>query len=1466
MNFKILFSILLTFFLIFSTAECTVAQTDTADSELIFEHYGLKDGLPSNTVHEMVESDDGFLWFTTQNGIVRFDGVEFTNFTKPETDGIISSDLPYQILKDNDGGLWIGYQLNHYIAQYDSIAGDFIYRDLHQEVDVPGGILHTRLMGIDHKNRLWVALIRNEKPEEAWVMTIDTATGEIIKIYIDDDGNSLFEDGYFYRTQYAGVGISPFLPTDNGVWLGARDNVHFVDNDDNIHSYLDYPLDDSLTFGTSNINLVDEEVWVSSGGPFRFDEGTNSFQQIENLPEEIYTAMTYKTYQDSNGHVWITSGAGTVRIRPNGDIEEVSDREEFSHMPNTILFPESESEQYIWFVNKHLSPAANISDGITRYDKKQDQFTTTYGNLPDEDRTAPHRYITLIRETADGTIWIGDNYTGLYYHHPEHQLFSDIMAGEGIPEAGQNEYYSSIAESPDGLIWIGSVNGQIFTYNPASENTTLFHTVEPPEDQQGSDRNLIFDLHIQDDGTLWAATELSGLQRFRYNTESLQIIDTEIWMSNSGKDGYDLFRAVTMIEPKNSELWIGSGGGFAIFDYEEEQFRSYDTDADSFDPRYAYGTSSTITSDGSIWFFGEDGFGLKRIDPETREVTRYNEPGSVPDEHAFGEYDVDNIIEDQHGNILAAYDNIFLLDEEDGAFKPLSDNFNMSTTHLLEDPEGGYMLTTYGKGVYWFNLDGEITKQLNQSSGLANDLVTDAKLDQDGNLWTMHALGISMYDRDENRVINYGPSHGLTGAESENPFRLKTTKSGYFAPFYLSSSLAVFDPASVDLNSFNQPPKITGVSTSNGRLPIQAGDAVSIPHNFGELTFSFSSPQFLRGSMQEYRYRLNSDTEWSNWSTERNIQFAGLSPGSYSFQVQTRNSSREVHPAITEYQFAVIPPWYASNIAIALYILLGFGLMLTIATRYSNYRTKQINMRLRAEQAEELAKLDRIKTNLLTNISHELRTPLTLVMGPIEQLYDHSKELGTEWQHRLEIARRNGKRLGNLVEQVLDLTRLDSKQMQLNPKKVELNNFLKRTLESFDSMAERKQLNLSFSIPEHDVYASIDPDKFEKVIVNLLSNAMKFTPNKGSITLRLEEKEQQVEIHVTDTGKGINKEQQTHIFDRFQSTEETIGTGGKGLGVGLSIVKEFVELHQGSISVTSEPGSGSTFSVTIPKGEFSESEDAYPAGTDPSEVPDLAESSEKSIPGVIEDRPYTVLLVEDNEDMREYVSDLIESKSVRIEIAKNGLEGKKQLSVIKPDLIISDIMMPEMDGYEFTEYIRSVPEFRLTPIILLSARADVEDRIKGYSIGISDYLVKPFDRHELKARVKNLLDLKQERDKQIDESGGQKENYSEEVTFVAQLRNFVEDHISKSEITVEELSEQASVSRSQLYRKLKTATGFTPAEFVKEIRLNKARSILEQKQKGTIAEVAYDVGFSTPSYFSRLYKKRYGRSPGEYLR
>ncbi|MDX2249890.1 MAG: ATP-binding protein [Bacteroidia bacterium] len=541
--------------------------------------------------------------------------------------------------------------------------------------------------------------------------------------------------------------------------------------------------------------------------------------------------------------------------------------------------------------------------------------------------------------------------------------------------------------------------------------------------------------------------------------------------------------------------------------------------------------------------------------------------------------------------------------------------------------------------------------------------------------------------------------------------------------------------------------------------------------------------------------------------------------------------------------------------------LLGILLFILYQNKQkSQKREAEMILRLQQAESENLREIDHLKSRFFANISHEFRTPLTLILGPLNQFLSGKVQGEPAMLYRM--MKRNAERLLQLINQLLDLSKLEAGRMQLKLIRADIYAFLRVQVGNFESLAESKNIRFHFTIPSHNLIIAFDRDKLEKTITNLLSNAFKFTPEEGDVWFAVEKIGHKLEITIRDNGIGIPEDQLEHIFDRFYQVETD---EYEGTGIGLALTKELIELHQGEISVSSELGKGSVFVVKLPIDETSAPLEAEELILSPKIIPTVSPVLPESSSRLNSNLPL-LLLVEDNEDVRAYLRTILQS-SYKIIEAKNGNMGLECAQEAIPDLIISDVMMPEMDGIQFTRTIKTDTRTSHIPVILLTAKAGRENKLEGLETGADDYLSKPFDEEELRIRVKNLLDQRRRMGAQFGKdiirlSPEEIMVESADKQFLDRVIRVVETYMNNEDFSIEDMGSEIGLSRSQLHRKIKALTDQSPSVFLRTLRLKRAKQLLEEKA-GTSAEISYQVGFGSPAYFSKCFKDQFGVTPGE---
>ena len=635
------------------------------------------------------------------------------------------------------------------------------------------------------------------------------------------------------------------------------------------------------------------------------------------------------------------------------------------------------------------------------------------------------------------------------------------------------------------------------------------------------------------------------------------------------------------------------------------------------------------------------------------------------------------------------------------------------------------------------------------------------------------------------------------------------------------------------------------------------------------IIFHFTAVSYDRSESNLYQYYLKGyDDNWSQWVSEPLKEYTNLSSGEYVFHVRSKNVYGIVGKEDT-FSFTVLSPWYFSWWSYGVYAIFFLGLLYLIRQAELKRLNKKHKLELELVEFEKLKELDQLKSQFFANISHEFRTPLTLILGQIENVM--SSGIETKEKGKLQIANRNARRLLTLINQLLDLSKLEAGSMELKAEQHNIVSFLKSLFYSFESLAEAQKIIMKFESEYEDIPVVFEPDKLEKVFYNLISNALKFTSGGGEIKVELKiMNSTQVEIKIKDTGEGINEKELPHIFDRFYQVDGSITRQYEGTGIGLALTKELVELHKGKILVNSKKGEGSEFIILLPVGKLKASKEFTPDRTlqenfyKENETIDIIPGSD--ISGQESGEKEIILIVEDNYDVRNYIREQVEIDYETIEAA-NGEEGITKAKEKIPDLIITDVMMPKMDGYQFVKKIRNDEITSHIPIIMLTAKAGLDDKIEGLETGIDAYVTKPFSAKELRVRVKNLVYQRKQLRKRFSESTTIKpsevSSVSADQAFFKKMIKIIEEHFEDGKFGVETLAYKVNMSTSQLNRKLHALVDQPAGQLIRSMRLQRAADLLRQNA-GSVAEICYKVGFNDQAYFSRAFKKQFGCSPSEY--
>lgn len=925
-----------------------------------------------------------------------------------------------------------------------------------------------------------------------------------------------------------------------------------------------------------------------------------------------------------------------------------------------------------------------------------------------------------------------------------------------------------------------------------------------------------------------------------------------------------------MMEDSKGNIWVpGLGGMFTILNIATERIDSFSINTNAAKPLQAETVCTALYEDkqGFYWVGTREGF------------ARVSFTG---------------------GNILMPQVRWY--------YNNSSDRNSLNYNHVscfMDDPAepGKYLwVCTKGGGLNRLNKNTHDFFHLTARQGLVDDVVYGILADEEGNIWGSTNRGIFCMSSVKQAKSSTWSFRNFTKANGLQDDEFNTTAYARLPDGRLAfggvNGLNIFNPGEVLTPGFMPSVFITDILINN--QPVNAGDNTSVLKNTIEhskeitlthlqdiLTLEFSSLDFTASAQNKYRYQLvGVDKDWVESGTRRSATYLHLPDGKYVFRVQGSNSEGVWSDKIAQLQIAVLPPWWRSWPAYLGYsLLLVFGVM-----RYVRFRVNRAKLKsqLSFEQfeARRVKELDAVKTQLYTNITHEFRTPLTVILGMAQQVKSNPE---AHLNNGMDMIIRNGESLLKLVNEMLDLSKLETGKMQLQLVNGDVINFLRYIVESFHSLAESQHKQLHFLAEIDALHTAYDPEKLRQITANLLSNALKFTPERGNIYIAATEQtvadtpnKVLLTIKVKDTGIGIPESQLQHIFDRFYQLDNSHTRKTDGTGIGLALTKELVKLMEGEITVKSPPtgaNKGTEFTVVLPlekmnyaeeviqqpvlKNEYAVSTNGVTGGIEPAD-----DRHAKTKP--------LILLVEDNADVVAYTASCL--PDYRLAVGKDGREGFEIASEMVPDLIITDVMMPFMDGFELCRQLRKDEHTSHIPIIMLTAKADLESRIEGLQQGADAYLEKPFNREELLVRIKKLLELRQQLQQHyLQKAGFQNQKIQEDTiiseqqpaesaiedAFVKKVREAVEGNLANAAFTIEQLCKLVFMSHSQLHRKLDALTGCSPNKFIRMIRLAKAREMLKEP-KNSIATIAYECGFNDPAYFSRVFKQEHGETPQEW--
>jgi signal transduction histidine kinase/CheY-like chemotaxis protein len=764
--------------------------------------------------------------------------------------------------------------------------------------------------------------------------------------------------------------------------------------------------------------------------------------------------------------------------------------------------------------------------------------------------------------------------------------------------------------------------------------------------------------------------------------------------------------------------------------------------------------------------------------------------------------------------------------------------------------------------------------------GLPNDYLLNCVEDAHQHLWIATQTGLSRFDIQKKLFRNYNSHDGLpTYAFSEASGLLRQDGRVVFGTL---KGYLTFDPATIVNHPVQAEMAFTNLQINNTNIVAGGKDRIQpfsvnhtsklrLKYNQNIISIDYVVLDYRSSDKQSYAYRLKGfDTGWHYNRSERRATYTNLPPGDYLFEVKCTNQELYSNEPVKSMQITILPPWWKTWWAYALYVLIA-ALLFEIVRRAA-----LTMLRLRHQMAVE-KKLAELKLNFFTNVSHELRTPLTLILNPIEEI-GKQENLTPQSKQYVEVVRKNANRMARFVNQLLDLRKLQSGKAVIHPANVEVVSFVKSIGEYFLELAREKHIDFQVVSEHREIDAWLDLDKIETVIYNLVANAFKFTPKGKAIRIHISKQKDEIQIEVSDQGKGVPPHLLNQIFELFYEETETIGKPVKGTGIGLALSKEMIALHGGTISAHNNNDGGLTVTVLLPEGKAPAPKTTPDFLQHAEATGDMLNAYQKTI--IAEEAATTgdgdtdlplLLVVEDNADLQAFLKSQL-TTLYRVETADNGEEGLAKALELQPDLVLSDIMMPKMDGIQLLDQLKNNLVTSHIPVILLTAKSAIESQIEGLEYGADYYITKPFRHDFLVAAIRNLINQRKkvlaaalEGKKTLQLEPGEVTITSRDEAFLQQIMAIVEEKMADVDFNIDTVAETIAMGRTTFYRKFKGLTGLAPVEFVREMRLKRAKQLLDSGY-GNISEIAYSVGFNNAKYFSTCFKAKFEVTPSEYVK
>lgn len=1317
--------------------------------------------------------------------------------------------------------------------------------------------------------------------------------------------------------------IRSIFQDHNGyLWIGTMNGICRYDG----YSFKNFfkTKNDNSISGNWAYTITEDaahNIWIGTNEGFsKFDQEKETFINYK-IPNRLLTQQSKRVNTlvfDKDGLLWIGGKLGLMQYNPATNTFKQFPTPPLNVNVSKIIKGEN---NYLWIAT---------DKGLVHYNLTTGKYN--FFNLNIKPNAYGDKIWSLLEDKQD--LYIGTASSGLlklpHINSTTYGEFKYLNSYKSEDESLENTQVFDICKSSNGDLWLGTEKGLVKIDNPSTENASLHHYRNNSVNDKSVSSDRVYCVFVDKTNVLWCGTEvglnnlqLSALPFNYYSFAGLRLTDQVRGIySENGKD------VLVATYKSGFYKYNSASNDTRSFNFKPENSIFNDTRSVIINN----GKVLVGTLDGIVQLNGDGGnyqnilqgnavfamykdrksniwvgtnYGLFKI-ASNGSIESYSNKFTAA--KGFTSPFVRTIFEDHAGNVWVGFENGGVAIINPKTDKPVFVTANSNNEGVFGSTI--YSIAEYPNNTIWIGSESGLTKMVLPSSdvssfdnvsfknysvqnGLPDKSVNGILSDDAGHLWISSIKGLVKFDISKEVFQNYLPNiyfnHGCCYKLNKHQFYYGTS-DGFieFDPATIAEDKFLPDVAISDIKLFNQSIKIDQDFNGDVVLNQSLSNTKKLRLNYKNnvFTLDFAALHFANPEQNKFAYKMEGfDKDWIQTTAQsRSATYTNLDAGTYTFKLKAANYLGIWNDTPVELKITILPPpwktWWA--------FLIYFALIITFIYYFTIYVLDQIKQKhqLRYEQMEknQLKNLDALKTQFFTDISHEFRTPLSLILGPSEEILEN-ETINSDVKHKAQLIHRNSKKLLYLIDELMTFQKLDQGKLQLKPQQVEMLSFVKDIYYNFEHLAKKKAIVFTITADRETYTAKVDAGKMEMVLNNLLFNAFKYAPQNGIITINMKtcsvqelpskpvgDSKQWLQISVEDNGKGISATDFGHLFDRYFQSNNAI----KGTGVGLSLTKNLVELHGGIITAQSEPGVKTSFSFYLPINILTSENDAnntlgehkYVFDYD---INDLVEDSVLLTTEHLQRNKTkdSLLLVDDNVEVLDYLEMVFQSQ-YNIARAENGVEALEYLENHEPDLIISDVMMPEMDGIMLCKELKTNILTSHIPIILLTAKATVANTLEGLKIGADDYVPKPFYPEVLKVKVQNFIETKRRLIEKYEQTEGGviiPKNITHnplDEEFMQNVLKAVDANMDNEEFSVEELGSMVAMSRSNLFRKLKAITGQTPVEFIYFIRMNRAMQLLLQR-KHSIQQISFEVGFKSASSFTKSFKKQFGKAPTEYL-